>query len=147
MDLTPQTRQLIDSIQPLKSCYSDPISTLFIDFYCQCRQGCDYLFPAPVHNSIRLFDILEWFLACAEIGKLTPLVQLMWKDVVGPTLGEYLEDEKIESRLISAFKSDLHRSLADWDRVQLLDGSVRLTLRELLADIFAIEQAAQQSES
>jgi hypothetical protein len=146
MDLTPQTRQLVESIQPLKSRHTDPISILFIDFYCQCRQGCDYLFPVSMRASIRLLDILEWFLDCAEIGKLTPLVQLMWKDVVGPTLGEYLEDEKIESRLISAFQSDLHNSLAEWDRVSLPGGSVRLTLRELLADIVAIEQANHQSQ-
>lgn len=145
MDLTPQTRQLIESIQPLKSLHADPISTLFIDFYCQCKQGCDYLFPVSMRTSIRLLDILQWFLDCAEIGKLTPLIQLMWKDVVGPTLGEYLEDEKIESRLISAFQSDLHSSLAEWDRVNLPNGSVRLSLRELLADIAAIEQATQQS--
>ncbi|NJL46079.1 MAG: hypothetical protein HC922_10975 [Leptolyngbyaceae cyanobacterium SM2_3_12] len=45
MDITDATQILIQHVQPLKLKHSDPISQAFIDFYCQCHQGMDYLFP------------------------------------------------------------------------------------------------------
>jgi hypothetical protein len=141
MDITPQTKQLIEQIQPLKARYTDPASLLFIDFYCQCKEGCDYLFPVAVRDTVRLIDILQWFLACAHQGQPTALVQLMWNDVVGPTLGEYLADEKIERRLTAAFQSDLNEILSHWDRVMLPSGNINLVLRQLLDEVAQIEQA------
>ncbi|MBW4654173.1 MAG: hypothetical protein KME20_14215 [Kaiparowitsia implicata GSE-PSE-MK54-09C] len=140
MDITPATHQLIGAVQRLKPKYSDPASLLFIDFYCQCKQGCDYLFPAPVRETVRLIDILQWFFDCVARKEPTALIQLMWKDVVGPTLGEYLADEKIEQTLWQAFEGDVSQSLADWDLERLPTGGVRLVLRELLDDIYQVEQ-------
>jgi len=145
MDITPATKQLIQQVQQLKSQYTDAASVLFIDFYCQCKEGMDYLFPAPVKETIRLVDILQWFLDCVELGQPTTLVSLMWKDVVGPTLGEYLGDEKTERQLTSAFQGDMKSKLTNWDRMQLKDGQVWLILRELLNAIAQIEQAQLQA--
>jgi|GEM_PF-1559348 len=141
MDITPRTKALIQDVQALKPKHAEDISVLFIDFYCQCREGCDYLFPPVVKDSVRLLDILQWFVECIEYRQPTPLIRLMWNDVVGPTLGEYLVDEQTEKRLHSAFKTDLPALIQAWDRVQLPSGSVQLVLRELLADICAVEAA------
>ncbi len=141
MDITPQTKKLIAAIQALKPQYTDLASTIFIDFYCQCKQGCDYLFPGGVKESVRLIDILNWFLECVDKGEPIPLIQLMWQDIVGPTLSEYQEDEQIEKRLLRAFQSDLHHVLATWDKATLPSGGVRLILRDLLNDIHKLEQA------
>jgi hypothetical protein len=141
MDITPQTKKLIETIQALKPQYTDPTSTLFIDFYCQCKQGCDYLFPVGVKESVRLIDILNWFLECVDKGEPIPLIHLMWQDIAGPTLSEYQEDEQTEKRLLKAFQSaDLHHVLSTWDKATLPSGGVRLILRELLNDIHKLEQ-------
>ncbi|MGL5083632.1 MAG: hypothetical protein ACRC8A_19290 [Microcoleaceae cyanobacterium] len=141
MDITPATKDLNYHVQTLKSKYSDPSSTLFIDFYCQYRQGCDYLFPVAVRQSIRLFDILNCFLECIETSKPTLLTKLMWQDVVGPTLEEYQEDERTEEKLWSSFvQGDLNQLIAHWDLTRRRDGSVNLILRELLTDISQLEQ-------
>jgi hypothetical protein len=64
----------------------------------------------------------------------------MWKDVVGPTLGEYLEDEAIEQRLREAFEGDeLKYQIQDWDIKRMSDDSVKLILRDLLGEINRIE--------
>lgn len=144
MDITPATKQLVQQVQQLKSQYTDAASVLFIDFYCQCKEGMDYLFPVSVKESIRLVDILQWFLDCVEQGKPNTLISLMWKDVVGPTLGEYLGDEKTERQLMAAFQGDVSSQLTHWDRVQLKDGQVWLILRELLDAIAQLEQAQLQ---
>jgi hypothetical protein len=141
MDITPETKSLIATVQALKSRYTDPASLLFLDFYCQCKQGCDYLFPLGVRESIRLIDILNWFLECIEKNEPIPLVRLMWKDVAGPTLEEYMADERIEKQLTASFKSDMHPALTTWDRITLSNGGVRLILRELLDDIHKLELA------
>jgi hypothetical protein len=143
MNITPETEKLISAVQALKPQYSDPASGLFIDFYCQCRQGMDYLFPATVHQSVRLLDILTWFFDCIDQKAPTSLVKLMWEDVAGPTLGEYLGDQKIEANLLSAFSGDFHHYLEHWDRVRMSDGSVRLILKELLEAISQIEARAK----
>ncbi|MGF1498629.1 MAG: hypothetical protein ACFB8W_17655 [Elainellaceae cyanobacterium] len=139
MNITPETKQLTAAVQALKAEYSDPASGLFIDFYCQCRQGMDYLFPTAVHRSVRLLDILQWFFDCIDRKEPTGLVKLMWNDVIGPTLQEYLGDEKIEATLLSAFEADFHRYLEHWDRVQLPDGNVRLVMKDLLEAISNLE--------
>ncbi len=139
MDITPRTKELIRAVLALKPQHPEEISTLFLDFYCQCREGCDYLFPPAVKDSVRLLDILQWFVECIEYREPTPLIRLMWNDVVGPTLGEYIVDEKTETRLQSAFQTNLPELIQGWDRVQLPGGSVQLVLRELLADISAVE--------
>ena len=144
MNITPETKQLIDTVQVLKAQFPDSTSNLFIDFYCQCRQGMDYLFPPTVHQSVRLLDILQWFFDCIDRKEPSSLIQLMWKDMAGPTLGEYLRDEKIEANLLSAFKEDFHPNLENWDRVQLKDGSIRLVMKELLEAISRIELNAQK---
>jgi hypothetical protein len=141
MDITSETKHLIASIQQLKSHYSDPASALFLDFYCQCRQGCDYLFPPAVRETVRLVDILQWFFECAERGEPTNLVRLMWKDVAGPTLAEYVADEKIEKQLQAAFTTHLNQELESWDRMMLPSGNVKLLLKDLLNDIHQVEQA------
>lgn len=147
MDITQSTKDLISKVQTLKSKYSDLSSTLFIDFYCQCKEGCDYLFPKSVKESIRLLDILQWFFDSFEKGEPTILVQLMWQDIVGPTLGEFQRDEKIERKLWKAFSDKTFKaSLQNWDRESRLDGGVNLILRELLTEIDFIEKEHQEIE-
>ena len=145
MDITPETKQLIASIQQLKPHYSDPASALFLDFYCQCRQGCDYLFPPAVRETVRLIDILQWFFECAERGEPTNLVRLMWKDVAGPTLEEYIDDEKIDKRLQAAFTTHLNQELESWDRIMLPSGNIKLLLKDLLNEIHQVEQSRSKS--
>ncbi|NJK39715.1 MAG: hypothetical protein HC835_12375 [Oscillatoriales cyanobacterium RM2_1_1] len=141
MDITETTRNLIAQVKQLQPKYSDPTSSLFIDFYCQYRQGCDYLFPLSVRQSVRLFDILNSFLTCIEMGKPTILMKLMWQDVVGPTLAEYQADEQIEEKLWSSFvEGDLNQTIDHWDLTRRPDGSVNLVLRELLTDLAQLEQ-------
>ncbi len=144
MDITPETKRLLEQVQQLKPKYNDPASQLFLDFYCQCKQGCDYLFPSEVRTTVRLLDILQWFFDCAEKGGPTPLIQLMWKDVAGPTLGEYLGDEKTERGLNSAFSTYLNQELVAWDRIMLPSGNAQLLLKELLQDLARIEQSQRQ---
>ncbi len=142
MDITDATKVLIQAIRPLKLKYSDPVSQAFIDFYCQCHQGMDYLLPAAVRATIRLADILQWFCQCVDQGRPSTLVQLMWKDVVGPTLEEYKADEAIEKTLLTLFEQGgLKAGLNQWDLERRPDGGVDLTLRNLLDDIHQIEQA------
>lgn len=140
MDITESTRSLNSKIQQLKSKFSDPASILFIDFYCQCKQGCDYLFPAEVKKTVRLFDILQLFFDCVEQGHPTTLVQLMWKDVAGPTLSEYREDEAIEKRLRRAFQDhELKAQIQTWDRGEMNSIGLNLILRDLLKAISQLE--------
>ncbi|GAB1541679.1 hypothetical protein NUACC21_43510 [Scytonema sp. NUACC21] len=141
MDITESTKQLNSKVEQLKSKFTDPVSQVFIDFYCQCKQGIDYLFPADVKESIRLWDIVEWFFECVGNKSPSTLVELMWKDVVGPSLREYKEDEATEERLYKAFQNDRLRTLIkEWDRVTTSSGNVRLILRELLGEISQIER-------
>jgi hypothetical protein len=142
MDITDSTEALIEAIRSLKLKYSDPVSQAFIDFYCQCHQGMDYLLPLGVRETVRLVDILQWFCQCVDQGRPSTLVQLMWKDVVGPTLAEYMADEAIEHTLLSLFEQgELKAGLSHWDLKRRSDGGVDLTLRNLLDDIHQIEQA------
>ena len=147
MDITPATKELIIKVQQLKSQFSDPVSPLFIDFYCQCKQGIDYLLT-PIQDSVRLLDILNYFVDCVHEEKPTPLIELMWKDIVGPTLGEYKEDEAIERRLRDAFEGgELKHQIQSWDIKRMNDGSVKLILRDLLREISRIEQDHKTRES
>lgn len=146
MDIIPSTKELISKIQQLKSRFTDPISPLFIDFYCQCKQGIDYLLT-PLQDSVRLLDILNYFVDCVHEEKPTPIIELMWKDIVGPTLGEYREDQAIEQRLREAFEGDeLKNQIQDWDMKRMSDGSVKLILRGLLGEITRIEQEHKAQE-
>lgn len=148
MDVTEATKDLIQRARSLKNKHSDSVSVTFIDFYAQCRQGADYLFPEGMRKSVRLLDILNWFFACVDGQAMPTLVQLMWKDVAGPTLREFEADETIEHGLEAEFESGaLKLFISSWDRERnpdgtdhlKIDGSVHLVLRELLADIQALE--------
>ncbi len=148
MDVTDATKALIHQAQSLKEKHSDPVSTTFIDFYCQCRQGCDYLFPAAMGKTVRLLDILNWFFDCIDNQEPPTLLKLMWQDVAGPTLQEYTQDQTVELGLLRAFESgalkvyintwDRERNADGSDRFQK-DGSVHLVLRDLLTDLQALE--------
>lgn len=141
MNITPETQKLIEAVQGLKQEFSDPASDLFIDFYCQCRQGMDYLFPTQMHQSVRLLDILQWFFECIDQKEPTSLVKLMWEDIVGPSLRDVLGDEKVEAKLRKSFEGDFRPSLEHWDRVHLPNGSVKLVMKELLKSIQQLETA------
>jgi hypothetical protein len=141
MDVTTATKKLSEEMQPLKLKYTDLASQTFIDFYCQCRQGCDYLFPLPVKSSVTILHILEWFLLSVEKREPYLLIELMWKDVIGPTLAEYQEDEKIEHNLATVFSQpELQQAVQNWDRESLPNGGVNLILRELLKDMSDLEK-------
>ncbi|MEM9002198.1 MAG: hypothetical protein AAGE59_01600 [Cyanobacteria bacterium P01_F01_bin.86] len=153
MDVTESTKDLIYKVQRLKAKHTDPVSTTFIDFYCQCCQGVDYLFPEGMRSSVQLLDILQWFFQCVDSKEPPTLVRLMWQDIVGPTLEEYQEDEGIEQRLLRTFESGaLQLYIQNWDRERNPDGSdhlkgngsVHLVLRELLEDIQNLEQETQR---
>ncbi|MGF1569854.1 MAG: hypothetical protein ACFCVD_17590 [Nodosilinea sp.] len=147
MDITDSTRALIQQVQPLKRKHHDPVSQAFIDFYCQCHQGMDYLFPVGVRETIRLVDILTWFCHCVDQGKPSTLIHLMWNDVVGPTLAEYQADEAIETDLTKHFETgDLRLDLSHWDLERQADGSVKLVLKTLLTDIYQLEQAQAEAQ-
>ncbi|MEB3210540.1 MAG: hypothetical protein VKL39_04270 [Leptolyngbyaceae bacterium] len=140
MDITASTKELIQKVQQLKATHPDQVSQVFIDFYCQCQQGIDYLFPVGVKETIRLFDVLQWFCNCVDQKKTPTLIQLMWNDVVGPSLEEYQDDERIESSLLTLFQGgDLQEMIRQWDLDRRADGSVNLKLRTLLNDIHTIE--------
>ncbi|MBR8826865.1 MAG: hypothetical protein DSM107014_03000 [Gomphosphaeria aponina SAG 52.96 = DSM 107014] len=140
MDITESTKKLIRKVQELKAKYSDLASVTFIDFYSQYHQGCDYLFPPQVKNSVRLLDILLLFCQCVELKTPSLLTKLMWKDVIGPTLGEYQEDEQIEETLTQTLANqELQNAVNQWDREPRIDGGVNLILRNLLHDIEEIE--------
>ncbi|WP_446420860.1 hypothetical protein [Coleofasciculus sp.] len=95
----------------------------------------------PLQDSVRLLDILNYFVDCVHEEKPTPLIELMWKDIVGPTLSEYMEDEAIEIRLREAFEgSELKNQIQGWDIKRMNDGSVKLILRDLLGEINRIER-------
>ncbi|TVQ45509.1 MAG: hypothetical protein EA365_07515 [Gloeocapsa sp. DLM2.Bin57] len=141
MDVTNNTKELIVKMQSLKLKYTDLASQTFIDFYCQCKQGCDYLFPDSVKSSVTILHILEWFLLSVEKRSPYLLIELMWKDIIGPTLAEYQEDEKIEENLTTLFtQPELAEAVQNWDRKPRPDGGVTLTLRELLQDMTDLEQ-------
>jgi len=148
MDITKFTKELIIEVQKLKTKYSDLASLTFIDFYCQCREGCDYLFPPSIKENVRIMDILNWFCQCVENRSYTVLFQLMSKDIIGPTLAEFKRDEEIEKRLKSAFSSaELKISILEWDCQRQSDGNVNLILRNLLTDLSAIEFQQQQKST
>ncbi|ERN40622.1 hypothetical protein KR51_00028800 [Rubidibacter lacunae KORDI 51-2] len=145
MDITDSTKELISQVQRLKSQFKDLASATFIDFYCQCRQGCDYLLPQQTKQSVGVFDILMLFFQCLDADSKSTFVELMWRDVVGPTLGEYQLDEQIERSLADAFASpELRESVLAWDRQPRSDGGVTLILRDLLQ---AIETAEAEARS
>lgn len=145
MDITDSTKAQIQSVQSLKAAHPDPVSQAFIDFYCQCRQGMDYLFPIGVKESVRLLDILQWFCDCVDQGEPSTLIQLMWQDIVGPSLAEFQADEATEYHLLNLFKhGDLKEHIRQWDLDRRADGGVNLTLRTLLREIHELEQAQQQ---
>lgn len=73
-----------------------------VDVGINSKYGVDYLFT-PIEDSVRLLDILQYFVECVNKGTPTLLIELMWKDIVEPTLSEYMEDEAIERRLREAF--------------------------------------------
>ncbi|HAC62050.1 MAG TPA: hypothetical protein DCF68_00580 [Cyanothece sp. UBA12306] len=140
MDITDSTKSLITHVQSLKSHYDDLASLTFIDFYCQCREGCDYLFAQKMKQSVRVFDILMWFFQCLEAGSKITIIELMWRDVIGPTLEEYQQDRRTEKQLEQLFTStELKQSVLGWDRQPRGDGGVNLILRNLLQDIENIE--------
>jgi pyruvate/2-oxoacid:ferredoxin oxidoreductase beta subunit len=140
MDITDSTKALIDKVQTLKDDHADTVSPAFIDFYCQCRQGMDYLFPEGVKETVRLLDILQWFCDCVDQGEPSTLIQLMWKDVVGPSWAEYRADEIVENKLMELFEhGDLKEKIRQWDLERRADGGVNLTLRTLLDEIHQIE--------
>jgi hypothetical protein len=140
MDITDSTKALIAKVQTLKDDHADAVSQAFIDFYCQCRQGMDYLFPEGVKETVRLLDILQWFCDCVDQGEPSTLIQLMWKDVVGPSWAEYQADEVVENKLLELFEhGDLKEKIRQWDLERRADGGVNLTLRTLLDDIHQIE--------
>ncbi len=148
MDITKSTKELIVKVQNLKAKYSDLASVTFLDFYCQCREGCDYLFPASIKQSVRIIDILNWFFQCVENRSYTVLFELMSKDVIGPTLAELKRDQEIEKQLRMTFSSDdLKSSIITWDCQRLSDGSVNLILRNLLQDLASIEIEHKQKQS
>ncbi|MFB2834043.1 hypothetical protein [Floridanema evergladense] len=148
MDITEATKNLNSKVQQLKSKFTDPVSTTFIEFYCQCKEGCDYLFPPAVKESIRLLDIVQWFFDCIEKEAPTTLVELMWKDIVGPTLGEYQADEAVEQKLLQAFQNGtLKNHIQDWDMVRTSSGSVNLILRGLLTEISRLESEQKKTSS
>jgi hypothetical protein len=65
---------------------------------------------------VRLLDILQWFCDCVDQGEPSTLIQLMWKDVVGPSLAEFQADEATESHLLALFKhGDLKDHIRQWD--------------------------------
>ncbi|WP_416675315.1 hypothetical protein [Egbenema bharatensis] len=141
MNITESTKKLNQKVQELKPKYPDLVSTVFIDFYCQCQEGIDYLFPLAVQETIRLLDIVQWFFDCVDHSKPNSLINLMWQDVMGPTLGEYLQDERSEKMLRKAFASDeLKAQIQTWDRVQTPSGNMHLVMKGLLEDISEIEQ-------
>ena len=76
MDITQETKELTAQVQTLKTKYSDLASLTFIDFYCQCREGCDYLFPASIKENVKIIDILNWFFQCVETGSFTLLIKI-----------------------------------------------------------------------
>jgi hypothetical protein len=145
MDITASTKDLIQKAQQLKSNHPDQVSQVFIDFYCQCQQGIDYLFPIGIKETVRLIDILQWFCDCVDQKKTSTLIQLMWKDIVGPSLAAYQEDERIESSLLTVFQhGDLQEMIREWDLERQADGGVNLKLRTLLDDIHQLEVAHRQ---
>jgi hypothetical protein len=148
MDITKNTKQLIIDVQKLKSKYSDLASVTFLDFYCQCREGCDYLFAKSMKKEVRILDILNWFLQAVENRSFSLLITLMCRDIIGPSLPEFQQDEETENSLKNAFKSeDLQASVLQWDCQRNSDGSVNLILRNLLQDIENIEIKSQEKLS
>lgn len=152
MDVTDATKDLIQKVQGLKQKHSDPVSSTFINFYCQCHQGADYLFPEAMRSQMRLLDILNWFCECVDRQGPPSLIRLMWQDVVGPTWEEYRDDESAEQSLRKAFESGaLKLYIQNWDRERNSDGtdhlkgngSVHLILRDLLTDIYQAETKAR----
>lgn len=141
MDVTNSTKDLIRKVQQLKVNHADQVTQAFIDFYCQCQQGIDYLFPDGIKETVRLLDILQWFCDCVDQGEPSTLVQLMWNDVIGPTLAEYKDDEAIEASLLTLFEQgDLKETIRQWDLERRADGGVNLPLRTVLAEIHEIEE-------
>ncbi|MGK7880452.1 MAG: hypothetical protein AB4060_10180 [Crocosphaera sp.] len=148
MNITDSTKKLIAKVQLLKSKYDDLASLTFIDFYCQFREGCDYLFPQNMKDSVRIFDILVCFFQCVEAGSKSIIIELMWQDVMGPTLGEYLQDERTEKQLKKLLNTpELKESVRKWDRKRRPDGGVDLILRNLLQDIENAEVTLRKTDS
>ena len=145
MDITKSTKELNAQVQTLKTKYSDLASLTFIDFYCQCREGCDYLFPTSIRQDVKIIDILNWFFQCVENGSFTLLIQLMCQDIIGPSLTEFNQDQATENQLNQAFHTEnLKAAVSKWDCERQPNGSVNLILRNLLQDLIKIETEHQQ---
>ena len=140
MDITDSTKALILKAQVLKDRHQDHVSRVFIDFYCQCQQGMDYLFPEGVRKTVRLLDILQWFCDCVDQGEPSTIIRLMWNDIVGPTFEEYQADQASEAMLLNLFEhGDLKAGIRQWDLERRADGGVNLTLKTVLAELHALE--------
>ena len=142
MILKESTKQIVNKVQQIKPKFTDPVSPIFIDFYCQCKQGIDYLFT-PIKELIQLVDILQWFVDCVDKEAPTPLIELMWEDIAGVNRCEY-ENNTIEKKLREAFANhELKRQIKDWDLKKMSSGGMQLILINLLAEISKIEKEHQ----
>jgi hypothetical protein len=113
-----------------------------LTFIASAARGWTTSFPTGVKESVRLLDVLQWFCDCVDQGEPSTLIQLMWKDVVGPSLAEFQADEAVESHLLALFKQgDLKDHIRQWDLERRANGGVNLTLRTVLKEIHELEQA------
>lgn len=143
MILKESTKQIVKKVQQIKPRFTDPVSPIFIDFYCQCKQGIDYLFT-PIKELVQLVDILQWFVDCVDKKAPTPLIELMWQDIASLDKGEYEPDQKIEKKLRDAFASnELKLQIKDWDLKRMSSGGMQLVLINLLSEISQIEREHQ----
>ena len=143
MLLKESTQQIIIKVQKIKPKFTDPVSPIFIDFYCQCKQGIDYLFT-PLRELVQLVDILQWFVDCVEKEAPTPLIELMWQDIATLKEIEYEANCLIEKKLRDAFASnELKLQIQDWDLKRMSSGGMQLILINLLSEISQIERDHQ----
>jgi hypothetical protein len=142
MILKESTKQIVRKVQKIKPHFTDPVSPIFIDFYCQCKQGIDYLFT-PIKELVQLVDILQWFVDCVDKEAPTPLVELMWQDIA-ILKGESETEPGIEKKLRDAFASnELKRQIKNWDLKRMSSGGMQLVLINLLSEISQIEREHQ----
>lgn len=143
MILKESTKQIVNKVQQIKPHFTDPVSPLFIDFYCQCKQGIDYLFT-PIKELVQLVDILQWFVDCVDKKAPTPLIELMWQDISGLSTNISNDEDAIEKKLREAFASnELKQQIQDWDLKRMSSGGMQLILINLLSEISKIEREHQ----
>jgi hypothetical protein len=143
MILKDSTKQIVRKVQQIKPHFTDPVSPIFIDFYCQCKQGIDYLFT-PIKELVQLVDILQWFVDCVDKKAPTPLIELIWQDIAGLPNNHINDDNAIEKKLRAAFASnELRSQIKDWDLKRMNSGGMQLILINLLAEISRIEKEHQ----